>query len=473
VTRRQFLALLVPLLAVLLATIALVLLERSGVRGSLPWDEDFARYVRDRMAQDYVAGTGDDRAKWTAYFRGLNAYVRTFDAHARIDPPWEVERSREQSSGQYTGIGVRIEQPPARPGPVEGVLVTGVKPGGPAATAGVKVGDSIVAVGGRAVAELLPDGREAERLRESPLQQAIRGPPGTAVLLRLRAPDGSERDAKVVRAEIEEGSVFGVRWLDRPRGIGYARVSAFQPGTARDLRAELERLEKDGLRALALDLRDNAGGLMEQAVAVANLFLPDGVILRQRGRSEEYSQTYLATPKHAWNGTMPLAVLVNGPSDDHHPGSASASEILAGALQDHRRAVLVGERTFGKFLVQAVEDVPTEAGPVLFKRTTSIYETPLGHHYQRRPDGVPDPLAGIPPDLGVPMTPEERRQLAAVFEDEKYAGWNPDRQPTVKDFKDPQIEAARALLAGEAVCPRLLPPSADGGGSGGTGEGDE
>jgi carboxyl-terminal processing protease len=422
-----------------------VALERSGVPGAPPWDEEFARYVRDRMAQDYVWGTGGDRREWEAYFNGLDAYVRTFDAYAEITPPWQVEQSREQSSGQYNGIGVRIEPPEE---PRGSVLVVGVKPGGPAAAAGVVVGDRILAVDGRPVGEISAD-----------FQKAIRGLPGTSLTLRVRAADGAERDAKVVRAEIDMGSVFGARFVDRERSIGYVRVAGFQAGTAANLRAELEKLEKDGMSALILDLRDNGGGLMGQAVAVANLFLADGVILRQRGRSAEYTEVHRASAKQAWNPTIPLAVLANGFATGEHPGSASASEILAGALQDHRRAVLVGERTYGKFLVQAVEEVPTEVGVALFKRTTSIYETPLGHHYQRRGAAhAGDPLAGLEPDLYVPVTLEERSKLAGVFLDEFYADWNPARAPSVKGFVDRQIEAARLLLAGEPCAP-LLPPS--------------
>jgi len=445
-TRRQFIALLLPLLAVLGAFTVLLALERSGVPGAPPWDDRFAQYVRDRMTQDFVSGTGDARRQWEAYFNGLNAYVQSYDAYAQIVPPWQVEESREHSSGQYGGIGVRIEDLRAREGPEAGVRVIGVKPGGPAATAGIVVGDVIIGVDGGPLPE-----RSTDALADT-LQDAIRGPEGTAVILRVRGPDGAERDARVVRSQIDTGSVLGARLVDPAAGIGYVRISAFQARTAEDLRAALTRLAAGGMKALILDLRNNAGGLMDQAVAVADLFLDDGVILRQRGRSREYTEVYHATAKGTWNAELPLAVLVN-------EGSASASEILAGALQDHRRAVLVGTRTHGKFLVQVVEAVPTDAGTVLFKRTTSIYETPLGHHYPRRAPGAhEDPLAGIAPDLQVTATRAERESLREVFLDEFYADWNPDREPDVKDFADPQLAAARALLAGEAFCPRLPGP---------------
>jgi len=449
VTRRQFLALLVPLLVVIAAFAAISWLERSGVPGAPPWDADFARYVRDRMGQECVGGVGDQRRQEKAFFDSLNTYVRSFDGYALITPPWEVDAARVESSGRYTGIGVRIESSPDRAGPVASVLVSGVKPGGPAAAAGVLVGDRIVAVDGRPLAEILPDGRAAGRLAETPLQAAIRGVEGTPVVLRLRAPDDSERDARVLRGQVDQGSVFGARILDPQKRIGYARVRRFQASTSKDLRAELEKLAKRGLDALVLDLRGDEGGFLEQAVAVANLFLESGVIVTQRGRLPQFNATYRADPKETWNADLPLAVLVNG-------SSASASEVLAGALRDHGRAVLVGERTWGKFLVQLVEEVQTDAGTAIFKRTTSIYETPGGRSYQRNPpDNPDDPLAGIPPDLFVPMSQEDMKRLAVVFEDEFYADWNPGRAPTVDGFKDTQIEAARALLAGEAFYPAL------------------
>jgi len=439
----------VPLLAVITGFIVVWVLERSGVPGAPAWDADFARYVRDRMGQEYVGGTGDGRHQQEAFFRGLDAYVKTFDGYAAITPPWRLEAARELSSGRYTGIGVRIEPTSGKPAPIESVLVTGVKPLGPAAAAGVVVGDRIVGVDGRRVSEILPEGQAEPESGETHLQEAIRGVEGTPVVLRLRAPDGTERDARVVRAQVDQGSVFGARFLDRARGIGYARVAGFQASTAKDLRTELEKLAKEGLKALVLDLRGNPGGFLDQAVGIANLFLDEGVVLTQRGRMAQFNVTYRVDPKETWNASIPLVLLVND-------GSASASEVLAGALLDHRRAALVGERTWGKFLVQLVEERDTDFGTAIFKRTTSIYETPLGRSYQRTPpDNLDDPLAGIPPDLFVPMTKQARKDLGDVFEDEFYADWNPAREPTVQDYKDVDIEAALALLSGDTFYPSL------------------
>jgi carboxyl-terminal processing protease len=444
VTRRQFLGLIMPLLAVLIGFVVLLAVEHSGGRDAPPWDQEFFRHVRERMAHDFVWGMGDDKQAWEAYFEAMNAWVRTYDRFAEVVPPWDVERAREDSSGQYMGIGIRIEEPGEQP--VESVRIIGVKPGGPAAEAGIVVGEEIVAVGDKRVAAL---GLAADNLR--PMQQAIRGPEGTTVRLGVRdASTGTERAVDVNRAQIDSGSIFAARLVDREPPIGYVRVASFQASTARDLREEVEKLLEGGMRSLVLDLRSNRGGLLDQAVEVADLFLDHGTIVRQRGRLREFTDLREAQADGTLSATLPLAVLINDEA-------ASASEILAAALRDHRRAVLVGERSYGKFLVQVVEEVPMDVGVALFKRTTSIYETPLGHHYQRAPlRNGEDPLAGIAPDLYVPLFENERKQLHARFLHEYYADWNPQAQPG-EPFEDRQLTAARALLRGEAYYPRMAP----------------
>mgnify|MGYP002624424782 CR=1 FL=1 len=448
-TRRQFLALFTPLLLVFAGFIAIFVVERNGPPGLPPWDDDFTRSVRERMAEEYVHGTSDERLGWEAYFHALNAYVRTFDGYAAVVPPWDVAASRERSSGQYHGIGIRIERRRER-GPLERVKIVGVKPGGPADQAGVRIGDAIVGVGNRTVRELCPRGDD------TPLQEKIRGPEGTSVRLQLEDPAGSVRPVDVLRAEIDVGSVFGARILDPARGVGYIRVGGFKPNTPKEFREKADRLLEEGMRALVLDLRGNEGGYLDQALELADLFLPKGVIMRQRGRLGSYTGTYTAKAEGTWSATLPLAVLLDR-------GSASASEIFAGALQDHRRAVLVGERSYGKFLVQVVEAMETRYGPALFKRTTSVYETPLGNHYQRAAgsDGRPnpdDPLAGIPPDVLVPLTQEEVASLYENLSHDEMADWSPGAPAPHPGFADPHVAAARAVLAGEPCTPRLPPP---------------
>lgn len=442
-TRRQFLALVVPLLLLLVGYAALSILERTGAMAGPPWDADFARWVRDRMGEEFAYGLGDRRAQEKAYFDALNAYVRAFDARAGVVPPWELERSRQESSGQYVGVGVRIDPPVLEEGVVASVRISGVKPGGPAAKAGVKVGDLVVAVGGVPVVTLCA-GAEAPL---GPLSLAIMGERGTAVTLRLRDDAGAEREAAIVRDAIDEGSVFGVRFVDEARRIGYARIRNFHADTGRSVEEALRRLLAEDMRGLVLDVRRNTGGLLEQAVDVADLFLDSGVIVRVVGRSPGSAKVHRATKERTVDAALPVAVLVD-------EGTASASEVLAGALQDHRRAVVVGTRTYGKFTVQTIEERPMEFGTAMFRRTTAIYETPLGHHYPRLEEAE-DPLAGLEPDLLVRLDAAEQQTMLTVFEDERYADWDPGRQPRAAGFADPQIAAATALLTGDPYYPRI------------------
>ena len=443
VTRRQFLALMAPLLAVMIGFLALFWLERSGRSGAAPWDDDFFLDVRRTMADEFVWGVPDGEEGWGHYFRAVNAWLRGIDPYARVTPPWQVAASREQSSGRYGGIGIRPEVVSGDEAP-ESVGIVGVKPGGPAAEAGVVVGDRIVAVEGREVPAIWgTDGVSEGSVR---LADAIRGEPGTRVSLKLRNAAGDERSVLVSRRRIDKGTVFGTEMIDDEHKIGYVRVEGFQADTSRELRAEIDTLLEDGMRALVLDLRDNAGGYLDQAVAVADTFLSKGVIVRQRGRRAEFTQTYEATSEGTIDPSIALAVITDR-------GSASASEVLAGALRDHGRAVLIGERTYGKFLVQVVEEMPTAAGPALFTRTTSVYETPSAHQYQRR--GRTDPLAGIEPDVRVLLTQEERARLADVYQHQVYERWNPGLVPDYGEFVDRQLQAAVRVLAGETVTPRI------------------
>jgi carboxyl-terminal processing protease len=275
----------------------------------------------------------------------------------------------------------------------------------------------------------------------------IKGPEGSKVRLRLRDEGEALRDVVVVRAQIDSGSVFGARFVHEEPRIGYLRISGFVLDTAESFGTEVRKLLARGMKALVLDLRHNSGGILPQAVDVADAFLDSGVVVRVRGRGEEFTETYVATPEATIDASLPVAVLVN-------VRSASASEVLACALRDHRRAVLVGERTWGKFLVQTVEEVPMELGPVFFKRTSAIYESPSGQNHQRTSRNY-DPLAGLEPDLFVPSSAEDRKVLAEIFENEAYADWNPDREPVHTDFEDAALEAAVALLRGDGYYPRI------------------
>jgi carboxyl-terminal processing protease len=446
VSRRQFLALIVPLLAVLVGFVTLFVLERTGAVGAPPWDAGFARYVRTTLADEYVGGVDDEEA-WNAFFAGLNAYVRHFDQYAEVVPPWKVAEQRERSSGRYGGIGVRTVTP--ENWDEVGVTITGVAPDGPAMQAGITVGESITAVSGTRLVDL-GAGSDIELLGAR-LAERIKGEEGTTVSLTIRSKEGAEREVRAVRGQIKTTSVLGTRMVDEPRRIGYVRISEFVMDTAEKFRGELEKLRKDGAAGVVVDLRFNSGGILPQAVSIADALLESGVIVNVRGRSDDFNESIRAKPENTVDGNIPVALLLNR-------YSASASEILAGALQDHRRAVLVGERTWGKFLVQTVEHVPMDKGTALFKRTFAIYETPLGHNYQRRPhDQIQnDPLAGLRPDLLVPISGEEFVKLRLRLEEEYFADWNPGQDLSNPDFVDRALEAAVAILKGETYYPRVL-----------------
>ena len=308
----------------------------------------------------------------------LAAYVRTGtingmlrealgDPYTRYMNPRAYQQMQIETAGHYAGIGIYLGIKDNR------LMVIAPIPGTPAARAGLRAGDLIVAVDGRPTADMSQD--EAT--------SAIRGPKGTAVRLTIER-DGRRFDVDIVRDEIDVPAVAGVQML--PGQIGYVRLLQFSEKASRELDEALNRLEQQGYRALVLDLRNNPGGLLSAAVDVANLFLSRGPIVHIVGRQGE-RQTISASPFRT-HPRVPMVVLVNG-------GTASASEIVAGALRDHGVATVVGTHTFGKGLVQTV--IPLRRGDAV-SVTTQKYQTAGGHFIGDqgiRPDVVVEP----PPDL--------------------------------------------------------------------------
>ena len=313
-------------------------------------DEVEQRYVDDvprrRLVDDAIRGL----------LAGLDDHSQLLDAHA-------LDAMRERASGAFGGVGLEI-------GVVDGHLtVIAPLPDTPAARAGIAAGDRLVAV----------DDRPVQRLGE--LAQALRGPPDTNVSVRVARPDPRETlEFTLTRARINLPSARG-RLL--APGYGYARVSHFSATTLDDLAALVTELSSaHPLRGLIVDLRGNTGGLFTASVRVADAFLERGVILTVDGRAEATAQRFEARQGDITDGAA-LAVLLDR-------GSASASEVVAGALQDHRRAVVVGTRSYGKASVQTVMHV---GGQRAIKLTTARYVTPAG----RRLDET-----GVTPDIAVP-----------------------------------------------------------------------
>jgi len=337
----------------------------------IPLDE-IRRYVGlfNAIRHGYVDPV-DDRELMDAAIRGL---LLDLDPHSAYMEKRDAEAFDEGTTGAYDGIGVEVLQLPDGK-----VKVIAPIDDTPAAKAGIRSGDTIVAVDGK---PLTPADAEGDG--------PLRGPPGTrAVLTVLREGEAAPLEIPVQRETIRVVSVRG-RLLEP--GYGYVRISQFQVETGEDFARTVQKLQADGpLKGLVIDLRSNPGGLLTAAVRVADDLLDSGTIVSTRGRNPVNDTEFAATPGDLLDGA-PVVVIIDA-------GSASASEVLAGALHDNRRARIVGSRSFGKGSVQTV--MPLDNGDAV-KLTTARYYTPSGRSIQAR---------GIDPD--VVLKPEPRPEDAA------------------------------------------------------------
>jgi carboxyl-terminal processing protease len=331
----------------------------------LAWEQarTFAE-IMTRVKRDYVE-TVDDAELLENAIRGM---VGDLDAHSQYLDADEYRDIRISTTGSYTGIGIEV-------GEVDGIMrvITPIA-GSPAARSGLRSGDQIIAVDGVAV--------ESERMYET--MHRMRGRAGSRISVTVL------RDGEAITHEMQRSIIrmVSVHHENLGPAFGYVRVNQFSETTARELTRAIDDLqeEKGGmLEGLVLDLRNNPGGVLDAAVDVADLFLDSGVIVTAEGRTVDSRFRRSAHRGDVLDGAE-LVVLVN-------QGSASASEIVAGALQDHGRAAVVGTRTFGKGLVQTV--MPLSKGRAI-KLTTSRYFTPSG-------DSIHD--TGITPDVFIEDTP--------------------------------------------------------------------
>lgn len=286
-----------------------------------------------------------------------------FGAVALLDPyssfmsPAELDEVESQIEGNFVGLGIAL-QPHEVP-----LQILNVIPGGPALEAGVQAGDRILKIGSVVCAEV-----GAEKAAD-----LLRGPEHSRVRLALRREDGSEYDCVVTRRRVEVPSVEDVKIIDPSSAIGYLKISSFQKTTARELDNALWTLQKQGMRSLIVDVRGNPGGWLDASVSVADRFLNDGGIVRTRGKNGIENQNYRATSQNTWG--IPLVLMI----DDE---SASASEILAGAIRDNQRGVLVGERSYGKGSVQGL--FHTRSLGTGIRLTVSKFYSPSGMAISRR-----------------------------------------------------------------------------------------
>jgi len=351
--------------------------------GNVPLDE-IQRYVAVyRAVKEAYVDKVSDRKLMQASVRGL---LNGLDPHSAYLDKEESQQLDEDSNGAYEGIGVEVMQLPDR-----SLRVVSPIDDTPAARAGIKAGDVIVAIDGKPI-----DADNADSASIS-----LRGPPGSEVKLSVMR-DGVDAPLIVI-VKRDTIRIQSVRARLLEPGYGYVRLSTFQVDTATDMTThitDLVKLNHGPLRGIVLDLRSNPGGLLNAAVEAADAFLDDGVIVSTKGRLSYSNATFTASPGDVLNGA-PIVVLVDG-------GTASASEVLTGALQDHHRALVVGSRTFGKGSVQTV--LPLDNGDSI-KLTTARYFTPSGKSIQARgihPDVVLKPTAANQKNASVNDNTRER-----------------------------------------------------------------
>src|SRR5450755_51419 len=327
----------------------------------MPWqDARLLAEVLERVEREYVTPV-DDHQLLQAAIRGM---VSSLDPYSAYLDGAEYDELKISTSGQYSGVGIEVSLEDGQ------VVVITPLDGSPAADAGIRPGDVIATIDGVAVnANTLSD--TIERMR---------GKEGTEVKIGIMREGSAEPlQFTLKRSRVQLHSVKA----ELPEsGYGYVRIAQFSDATGDELRGALRELRKRNggpLKGLVLDMRNNPGGVLEAAVAVADEFLDGGVIVSAKGRTPESNFEMKATPGDDLNGA-PIVVLVNG-------GSASAAEIVAGALKDHHRAVLMGRTTFGKGSVQTVMPL---SGDRALKLTTSLYYTPSGVSINHR---------GIAPDI--------------------------------------------------------------------------
>ncbi len=369
----------------------------------------------------------------------IDAMITTLDdPYTLYVPPADEAKFNKVLRGTYVGIGAEVN--------VEGDYLTIVSPleDSPALDAGIMAGDIVLAIEGKTT---------YERPVDDCIDQLL-GEPGTPVNIRIRHLDGTEKDLTILRREIVTRTVKGVRrtgedwdyWLDEGRRIGYVRINQFVEGTFDELLAALDILVQAKVRALVLDVRGNPGGGLGSAIETADLFLREGTIVSVRGRTRR-PQTWRARPEDTLPD-FPMIVMTN-----RH--SASASEIVAGALQENGRAKVIGTRTFGKGSVQEVHELPYDRGTL--KMTSGHYFLPSGRNISRSDD---DPVWGVDPDPGfvVSMTDEQFRD--SILARRKYEVIRPGAPTETGDFADPawireQLEDTQLAAALTALRTKL------------------
>jgi carboxyl-terminal processing protease len=375
--------------------------------------------VLEKVRQEYVDG---DKLTYQDLIHGaLKGMLKSLDPHSEFMDQAKFDDLKKDTEGEFGGVGIMVQ--------MKDRILTVIAPmeDSPGFRAGIMPMDQIVRI----------DGKSASHYDLEDAVKLLRGEPGTSVRLSIRRPStGQVRDYVLERAIIKVDTVKDIHDQEQfplgPDGIGYARLKQFGEKTSDELDAALKKLTSQGMKALILDLRENPGGLLEQAGQVCEKFLPRGqLIVSTEGRGPTPRSEYRANG-HGKRIDLPMVVLVNG-------NSASASEIVAGCLQDLQpitHAIIVGEQTFGKGSVQSI--LPLSDGSAL-RLTTAKYYTPSHRVIHER---------GITPDIIVPMSEEDEQNLRYMHMTGAMEALDAGQREKVAAVKDRQLDRAMDLLKG-------------------------
>jgi carboxyl-terminal processing protease len=396
-------------------------------KDSMNANMDLFADVLQKVRAEYVDGTNLTYRNLT--YSAIKGMVGSLDPHSEFLDAQDYQQLQDDTEGQFGGLGLNVT--------VQSNYVVVVAPmeGTPGFRAGILTGDRIVKV----------DGRSVERMPLGDVVKQLRGAPGTPVTVTIQRPaTGEEKSITLTRAIIQMDMVKDINGKKEfplgADGIGYIRITEFGDRTGDELQAALDRLKAQGMKALVLDLRWNPGGLLDEAVKVCQKFLPFGqLVVSTEGRDPAQNIVRRAEGRGDELKGEPVVILVNF-------GSASASEIVTGCLQDLRRAVILGEKTFGKGSVQSIMELPEHTA---LKLTTAKYYTPSHRVIHEH---------GIEPDIVVPMTGEQEAALlltrsAAGLETSKATNGVHSAQ-----IEDVQLERANDLLKGILLYGELSKP---------------
>ena len=354
------------------------------------WNKPIPQGSRARTAVSQICdlaqaelGVSDSAVVMEYVFGGCNA----LDDYSGYLTPDRLSDLYGNIEGEFVGLGIEMKADEGK-----GMLLVNVLPESPAAEGGLRRGEHIVVI----------DGRDCRSMTTDDAARFLRGPSGTTVQLEVNGPnDEGSRSGAFQRRAVHVKSIPVARMIDRDHGIAYIQMTGFQKSSPEEMDESLGRLQRQGMRALIWDLRSNPGGLLTAAWEVADRFIDEGTIVSTKGRTQDQNLSYPARPAGTWK--LPIVLLVDN-------DSASASEIVAGAVRDHHRGMIVGRRTYGKWSVQSIFPLRNATG---LRLTTAKFYSPAGRNLGK---------IGVEPDVVVDVPKEHVTYFRAPSEQSEIDG---------------------------------------------------